>query len=87
MDTVLLWYLLFVNFITAVLFCEDKRRAKNGEYRIPERVLWLFSLLGGATFGYLAMLAVRHKTKHFSFAFLMPILSVIQVILALLILN
>ena len=84
---IFLLYLLFINALAFILFCDDKHRAKNGKYRIPERVLWLVSLLGGATFGYFAMLAVRHKTKHFSFMFVMPILSVIQVILAVLILN
>ena len=87
MENVFLLYLLFINLLSYGLFCADKHRAKAGKYRIPEKVLWLVSLLGGATFAYFAMLAVRHKTKHFSFAFIMPVLSVIQVVFVLFVLN
>ena len=86
-ENIFLLYLLFINVLSVTVFCADKYRAIKGKYRVPERVLWLVSLLGGATFGYLAMLAVRHKTKHFSFMFFMPLLSVLQAVLVMFILN
>jgi len=64
------YYLLFIALMSLVTFClyaSDKRKAKKGAWRIPEKVLLLFSFLGGAVGGILAMKIVRHKTKHWYF--------------------
>ena len=64
------YYLLFLAMMSLVTFClyaADKRKAKKGAWRIPERVLLLFSFLGGAVGGTFAMNTVRHKTKHWYF--------------------
>ncbi len=64
-------YLLLVSIITFILYHADKRKANKGKWRIPEKVLLLFSFLGGAFGGYPAMLIFRHKTKgeHWYFTF------------------
>ena len=62
-----LLFLLLMSIVTFALYTADKRKAKKGAWRIPERVLLLFSFLGGALGGTLAMYLVRHKTKHFYF--------------------
>ena len=52
------------------LFCSmgaDKRRARRGLWRIPEKCLFVLALLGGAPGGLLGMAVFRHKTKHWSF--------------------
>lgn len=59
--------LVLLSLITFILYAADKRRAKRGKWRIPERVLLGFSLLGGGIGGALAMLLFRHKTKHWYF--------------------
>ncbi len=64
------WYLCalaIVSLIAFVLYGVDKRRAKRGAWRIPERVLLGFSFFGGGIGGLLAMCAFRHKTKHICF--------------------
>ena len=61
---------LWVAVLSLLLFCSmgaDKRRARRGRYRIPEKRLFLLALLGGAPGGLLGMLAFRHKTRHWYF--------------------
>ena len=58
-----------ISIITYVLYAVDKRRAKNKQWRIPEKVLIGFSLLGGGIGGYFAMRTQHHKTKHWYFHF------------------
>ena len=60
-------YLIVLSVITLALYLIDKIKAINGSYRISEKVLLLFSLLGGVAGGFLAMLLFRHKTKHWYF--------------------
>lgn len=52
---------------TASLFAFDKRRAKLGGRRIPERTLLAWSLAGGWVGGAMAMRALRHKTRKRAF--------------------
>ena len=65
-----------LSLITFILYGVDKRRAKKGKWRIPERVLLSFSLLGGGIGGALGMKLFRHKTSHWYFT-LVNILGVI----------
>ena len=60
-------YLIVLSVITLALYLIDKIKAINGSYRISEKVLLLFSLLGGGAGGFVAMLLFRHKTKHWYF--------------------
>ena len=60
-------WILALSFITFVLYGIDKSKAKANAYRIPEKVLLLFSVFGGAFGGILAMQLFRHKTKHWYF--------------------
>ena len=59
--------LAVLSFITYIVYGVDKRRAVEGKWRIPEKVLLSMSFLGGAVGGYLAMKTLRHKTKHWYF--------------------
>ena len=72
---IIAWLLLFSAVLFA-LFGADKRRAKAGAFRIPERTLFLLALFGGALGGVIGMRAFRHKTKHASFVIGMPLLLV-----------
>ncbi len=65
-------YFTAINLIAALLAVSDKRRARRGRWRIPEKTLLLFGLLGGATGEFAAMLLIHHKTKHLKFMLLLP---------------
>ena len=57
-----------MTLITYMLYLIDKKRSKKvGANRISEKTLLIFSLLGGALGGYLAMIMWHHKTKHWYF--------------------
>ncbi|WP_424923043.1 DUF1294 domain-containing protein [Aureibacillus halotolerans] len=71
-----LW--LVINMIAFALMGSDKRRAVRNKRRISERRLWLFAWLFGAVGAWAGMVQWRHKTKHASFRIGLPLLSVIQ---------
>ena len=62
-DIYLAAYLAAVSIITFALFGLDKLKALRGSWRIRERTLLLFSLIGGAAGGLLAMFLFRHKIR------------------------
>lgn len=68
-----------ISLVTFILYGIDKRRAVKGAWRIPERVLLFFSLLGGGIGGALRMRIFRHKTKHWYFVFLNIVGVIIQI--------
>ena len=61
---------------------EDKRRAKRHGWRIPEKTLFLTALLGGSIGAWVGMYLCRHKTKHWYFVVGIPLILVVQLILA-----
>lgn len=72
------YYLIFINVLAFVLMGQDKRRARRGTWRIPERTLFLCALLGGSLGAILGMQCFQHKTKHRSFTLGMPLILAIQ---------
>lgn len=57
-------WMLVMNLIDFVLMFADKQKAKKGLWRIPEKTLMGFAVLGGALGGFLGMKLFHHKTKH-----------------------
>lgn len=62
-----LFFIIVMSIITFILYGVDKLKSKNNAWRIKEATLLLFSFLGGAIGGYVAMLVFHHKTKHWYF--------------------
>jgi uncharacterized membrane protein YsdA (DUF1294 family) len=77
-------YLIIINLITFIFFWNDKRRSKKEAWRIPEKTLIGLCLIGGAIGGILGMRVFHHKTKHFLFAWGIPIILILQIGLGLL---
>ena len=78
----LLWYLAAVNVVTFTVYGIDKRKARRGTWRIPEKTLFLLPLLGGSVGALLGMKVFRHKTKHWYFVWGIPIILLAQTALA-----
>lgn len=73
--------LLLMSAVSFVVMGADKRRAKLGARRVPEKTLFLLAALGGGVGGTLGMRVFRHKTKHWYFAWGFPILALLQIAL------
>jgi len=56
-------YLVAVNALTFGAFALDKRAARRGAWRIPERRLLMLVAAGGTPAAPLAQQALRHKTR------------------------
>ena len=76
-------YLLLVNFLGIVLTVIDKKKAKQGAWRIRERTFFLVSLLGGSIGTYAAMRVVHHKIQHRRFMIGLPLIILVQAALCL----
>ena len=79
--SVLFMYFTAINFIGYIVMAGDKRKARQKKYRTSENTLWLLALLGGAPGSFVAMQAHRHKTKHTSFKYGVPVLAVIDLVI------
>lgn len=66
--------LLAVNAAAFFLYGLDKWKAVHGRRRIRERTLLFIAAAGGSAGAFLAMRFFRHKTRHVSFQFGVPIL-------------
>ena len=75
-------YLLIINAVGFLLMLVDKYKARNGLWRIPEATLMGVAALGGSLGSLIGMYLVRHKTQHPKFTVGIPVILVIQIILA-----
>lgn len=80
--TVLLVWLAVINLLTFIVYGADKRRARKGKWRVPEKTLFLLSLLGGSIGALLGMRVFHHKTKHWYFVWGIPAILLAQIALA-----
>lgn len=78
-------YLLAVNLLGAAVVAADKWKAQRGRWRIRERTLFVFCLLGGCPGVYCAMRLCRHKTLHKRFMLGIPAIFIVQIAIIILI--
>lgn len=76
-----LTYLFLLSFGGFLIMGIDKRKAKRGLWRVPEKSIFLIALLGGGVGTWLGMQIFRHKTKHWYFKFGLPAISMLQLAL------
>lgn len=69
------------NILTFSLYGIDKRKAIKRQWRISERMLLAFALLGGSIGAILAMMIFHHKTKYWKFIILIPLFLMIHIFL------
>ena len=75
-------YLVVMNVLGVAVMWSDKRRARLHRWRIPEKVLFGVSLLGGSAGTWAGMYLFRHKTKHWYFVWGIPAILLAQIALA-----
>ena len=75
-------WLIAINLVTFAVYGADKRRARRGAWRVPEKTLFLLPLLGGSVGALLGMQVFRHKTKHWYFVWGVPAILLAQLALA-----
>lgn len=73
-------YILIINVITFFIMWFDKHEAKIGDWRVPERTLFLLVLLGGGIGGIAGMYVFRHKTRKWYFKIGFPAILIMQII-------
>ena len=78
MPDIFLTYLVMINAFGLSIMGLDKKRAINNQWRIPERTLFLTSIIGGSVGTLAGMYLFHHKTKHWYFVFGMPAILIIQ---------
>ena len=77
---ILTLFLVIMNLLTFAVFGIDKWKAKHDRLRVPERTLWLLTVLGGALGALIGMQVFRHKTQHRSFRWGVPVLLIVQIV-------
>lgn len=81
MDILWAWWLIGANVLAFSLMGWDKRRARRGGRRTPEKWFFLVALLGGTPGAVLGMYAFRHKTRHWYFRWGLPAILLVQLAL------
>lgn len=77
----ILSYALVINIISFVTMYHDKQKARNSQWRVPERNFFLLAIAGGSLGIFFGMRLFRHKTKHLSFKVVIPVIFFIQIVL------
>ena len=73
-------YLIAINLITFLVMWLDKRKAKKGRWRIPEKTLFIITALGGGIGTIVGMYTLRHKTQKIAFVIGFPLITIIEII-------
>ncbi len=60
-------YLIIINIVTFFYFGLDKTRSELSKRRIPEKMLWFLSAIGGSIGALTGMKFFHHKTQKVSF--------------------
>ena len=76
---IVVWgWIAISSMITFVVCGVDKYAAQHQKRRVPEKVLFLLSAIGGSIGLYLGMYTFRHKTKHWYFVVGVPAIILVQ---------
>lgn len=78
-------YLILINLIAVIVTIYDKLCAVKRRWRVKESTLLLLSALGGSISMYITMLLIRHKTRHIKFMLGIPLILIVQLLIAFLI--
>ncbi len=75
---IIIIYLILINITGFAVMGIDKWKARKQAWRIPEKTLFLISILGGSIGSIAGMYTFHHKTKHWYFVVGMPLILIVQ---------
>ena len=76
----ILLYLIAINLFGFFIMWLDKRKAKKGAWRIPEKTLFIVTALGGGIGTIAGMYTFRHKTQKLNFVIGFPVITILEII-------
>ena len=76
------YYFIGINAIAFVIYGIDKLKAKKGKWRIPESTLLLLAIIGGSIGAWFGIKVWHHKTLHKKFKYGIPLIVIIQIVIA-----
>ena len=79
--TLIIIYLVVINFMSFIMMGLDKYKAKKRAWRIPESTLFVLALIGGSIGSIAGMHLFHHKTRHWYFLYGMPAILIIQILI------
>lgn len=77
------YYFFIMNILSFFLFGLDKKKSIKKEYRIPEKVLFLITVLGGAFGSLFGMFFFHHKNRKLKFLLFVPLSCILWIFLLL----
>lgn len=75
-------YIVVITLVGFLIMGIDKRKAIKDKWRIPEKTLFIVAAIGGSLGCIAGMLTFHHKTKKWYFMLGMPLILIIQLLLA-----
>ena len=78
--SIILLYIVIINFSGFLTMYIDKQKARKRAFRIPESTLFTLAIMGGSIGCIIGMHLFRHKTRHWYFLLGMPLILVLQII-------
>lgn len=73
-------YFIVMNLFGFFIMWLDKRKAKKGAWRIPEKTLFLITALGGGIGTTAGMYVFRHKTQKLNFVIGFPFITILEIV-------
>lgn len=80
-------YLIIINITGFAAMGIDKQKAIRHRWRVRESTLFLIALIGGSAGSIVGMRIFHHKTRHWYFVYGMPLILILQILLAVLIIK
>lgn len=79
-EKAVLFWVVLANLAGLLLMGADKRRARQGAWRIPEKTFFVLAILGGSLGCWAGMYLFHHKTRHWYFVVGMPLILAAQIL-------
>lgn len=73
-------YFIVINIFGFFIMWLDKRKAKKGAWRIPEKTLFIITALGGGIGTIAGMYTFRHKTQKIQFVIGLPFITILEIV-------